>query len=121
MKCPSCNKKLAWNNLVESPNEASYYECPSCHAKSAPVHGLLFFVIFFLLAAPIIEFLVRLSTEALFHSFLSGTTFLGWELSRVISVAITAVVMIAVYFRLNRLAEINDEKSVEPVSVNQKD
>ena len=102
MKCPSCNTKLTWQNLVKDNTAGTQYVCPSCQALSAPKHGLMFFIIAFLIGAPIIEFLIRLITESILHIAIGDVSVFGWELSRIVSIALTIAVMVIIYLKLNK-------------------
>lgn len=115
MKCPSCNTKLTWQNLVKGHTTGNQYVCPSCQALSAPKHGLMFFIIVFLIGAPIIEFLMRLITESILHMAIGDVSVFGWELSRILSIAITITVMVIIYLKLNQLQLIKEsgDRSLE--------
>jgi hypothetical protein len=111
MKCPVCNSKLSWKNRTTNPRAKECYLCPSCQAISVPKHGVIFFVVFFLIAAPIIEFAVQYITEGLLQGLTGNIVIVGWQLPRILSVLITIGIMVGIYFRLNRLMPIKPKDS----------
>src|SRR4030067_43395 len=100
MRCPSCKTKVSWKNRITDPRVKECYLCPSCQVISTPKHGLIFFVIFFLIAAPMIEFAVQYISEGLSKEILGTIVIVGWQLSRIISILLTVVIMIIIYFQL---------------------
>lgn len=111
MKCPSCDTKLTWQNLVKENTTGNQYVCPSCQALSAPKHGMMFFIVVFLIGAPIIEFLIRLVTESILHVAIGDVSVFGWELSRILSIATTIAVMVLIYLKLNQLQLIKESNT----------
>jgi len=86
------------------------YQCPSCQVISTPKHGLVFFVIFFVFGAPVIEFVIRLATEGLLHTTFEGIQIYGWQLPRVLSFVVTFIIMLLVFLKLNRLISTEQNK-----------
>jgi len=110
VKCPSCKRKLSIKDEVQEGHARSGYECADCNKKFFFKYSFAFIFIFFLLGAPIIEIIIRLSTEPVIHMLFGDLELYGWEVGRVASIIITLIIMIFIFFKLNVLVEASKEE-----------
>lgn len=111
MKCPICKRKLTVEKTSnKNINAELRYDCSNCNKVFVHKFGLLFFMIFFLIGAPLIEMIVRLVTESFLYVYIGDVIVYGWELSRIISVIITFFIIVGIFFKLNILVEADGDK-----------
>ena len=103
MRCPNCKQKLTYQDSVNKGAEGTVYHCKACGADSAYKHGIGFWLIFLFVLAPIIEFLIRTIIEITLQPMF-GPIYLGdLEIYRAVSICVTVILMILIFFKINRL------------------
>lgn len=109
MKCPNCDSRIHFRDSVQRPDGTHAYKCPNCERISKAKHGLPFFILVFAIIVPLGDWVLSGIVESFFSAIWGGDT-PEESTIRIVSIAVSIVLFIAVFRILNTL-EFAEEKN----------
>jgi len=100
MRCPACKSTLTSQD-TEANTKVETYKCPNCGARSTPNFDWKLLVVLALVAAPVLDALVRFVLQTV-GKYILGPAVASKDAITLISMISTAIILIALYSYLRR-------------------
>jgi len=106
MKCPKCNSKIDKSKISTNEDTMSpIYTCSDCDVKLGRKYGFTFFIIFLIIGAPIVGFVVGLLWGVFNDLVLSVYIELDKEVFNVIEMILSGLAWVFLYFKINKIEQ----------------
>jgi DNA-directed RNA polymerase subunit RPC12/RpoP len=116
MKCPNCNSKIQYRDSIQQPDGTDAYRCTNCGRISKAKHGLPFYLLIFAIIVPLGNLVLIGIVESVFSATWRGDA-PGQDTARLVSLAVSVILFLAVYRVLDKLEcvdEIDSDSADRP-------